>query len=34
MNEENKTMSSTRNELKVSLQDAKEKCEKLNEANR
>jgi hypothetical protein len=25
--EENKTMSSTRNELKVSLKDAKEKCE-------
>ena len=27
MKEENKTMSSTRNELKVSLKDAKEKCE-------
>jgi uncharacterized coiled-coil DUF342 family protein len=27
-------MSSNRNELKVSLKDAKEKCEKLNESNR
>jgi hypothetical protein len=34
MKEENKTMSSTRNELKVSLKDAKEKCKKLNESNR
>jgi chromosome segregation ATPase len=34
MNEENKTMSSAKNELKTSLKDAKEKCEKLNEANR
>jgi hypothetical protein len=34
MKEENKTMSSTRNELKISLKDAKEKCEKLSEANR
>jgi predicted ATPase len=25
---------STRNELKISLKDAKEKCEKLSEANR
>jgi hypothetical protein len=33
MNEENKTMSSTRNGLKVSLKDAK-KCEKSNEENR
>jgi hypothetical protein len=34
MKEENKTMSSTKNELKTSLEDAKEKCEKLSEANR
>jgi chromosome segregation ATPase len=34
MKEENKTMSSTKNELETSLKDAKEKCEKLNEANR
>jgi hypothetical protein len=34
MKEENKTMSSTKNELKTSFKDAKEKCEKLNEANR
>ena len=34
MKEENKTMSSTKNELKTSLKDAKEKCEKLSEANR
>jgi predicted nuclease with TOPRIM domain len=33
MKEENKTMSSTANELKSSLKDAKDKCEKLNEAN-
>jgi hypothetical protein len=26
-------MSSTANELKISLKDAKDKCEKLNEAN-
>jgi predicted nuclease with TOPRIM domain len=34
MKEENKTMSSTINELKTSLKDAKDKCDKLNEANR
>jgi predicted nuclease with TOPRIM domain len=34
MKEENKTMSSTANELKTSLKDAKDKCEKLSEANR
>jgi hypothetical protein len=34
MKEENKTMSSTKNELKTSLKDAKDKCEKLSEANR
>jgi chromosome segregation ATPase len=34
MKEENKTMSSSRNELKTSLKDTKEKCEKLSEANR
>jgi chromosome segregation ATPase len=34
MKEENKTMSSTKNELKTSLNDATEKCEKLSEANR
>jgi hypothetical protein len=34
MKEENKTMSSTKNELRTSLKDAKEKCEKLIEANR
>jgi chromosome segregation ATPase len=34
MKEENKTMSSTKNELKTSLKDAKEKFEKLSEANR
>jgi chromosome segregation ATPase len=34
MKEENKTMSSTVNELTYSLKDAKDKCEKLNEANR
>jgi hypothetical protein len=34
MKEENKTMSSTKNELKTSLNDAKDKCEKLSEANR
>jgi hypothetical protein len=34
MKEENKTMSSTRNELKVSLKYAKGKYEKLSEANR
>jgi hypothetical protein len=34
MKEENKTMSFTKNELKTSLKDAKEKCEKLSEANR
>jgi hypothetical protein len=34
MNEENKTMSSTINELKSSPKDAKDKCDKLNEANR
>jgi chromosome segregation ATPase len=33
MKEENKTMASTANELKSSLKDAKDKCEKLNEAN-
>jgi hypothetical protein len=33
MKEENKTMSSTVNELKSSLKDAKDKCYKLNEAN-
>jgi chromosome segregation ATPase len=27
-------MSSTKNELKTSLKDAKDKCEKLSEANR
>ena len=34
MKEEKKTMSSIKNELKTSLKDAKEKCEKLSEANR
>jgi hypothetical protein len=34
MKEENKTMSSTVSELKSSLKDAKDKCDKLNEANR
>jgi predicted nuclease with TOPRIM domain len=34
MKEENKTMSSTKNELKNSLKDAKDKCEKLSETNR
>jgi hypothetical protein len=34
MKEENKTMSSTRTELKISLKDAKEKCENSSEANR
>jgi hypothetical protein len=34
MKEENKTMSSTTNELKSSLKDAKDKCDKLNETNR
>jgi hypothetical protein len=34
MKEENKTTSSTKNELKTSLKDAKDKCEKLSEANR
>jgi chromosome segregation ATPase len=34
MKEENKTMSSTISELKSSLKDAKDKCDKLNEANR
>jgi predicted nuclease with TOPRIM domain len=34
MKEENKTMSSTVNELKSSLKDAKDKSDKLNEANR
>ena len=34
MKEENKTMSSTVNELTTSLKDAKNKCDKLNEANR
>jgi predicted nuclease with TOPRIM domain len=34
MKEENKTMSSTVNELTSSLKDAKDKCDKLNEANR
>jgi chromosome segregation ATPase len=34
MKEENKTMSSTVNELTTSLKDAKDKCDKLNEANR
>jgi predicted nuclease with TOPRIM domain len=34
MEEENKTMSSTKNEIKTSLKDAKDKCEKLSEANR
>jgi hypothetical protein len=34
MKEENKTMSSTPNELKSSLKDTKDKCEKLNEPNR
>jgi hypothetical protein len=34
MKEENKTMSSTSNELKASLKDAKEKYEKLNQTNR
>jgi hypothetical protein len=34
MKEENKTMSSTKNELKTSLKEAKDKCEKLSEANR
>jgi uncharacterized coiled-coil DUF342 family protein len=34
MIQENKTMSSTRNELKISLKDATEKCEKFSEANR
>ena len=33
MKEENKTMSSTVNELTTSLKDAKDKCDKLNEAN-
>jgi hypothetical protein len=33
MKEENKTMSSTKNELKTFLKDAKQKCEKLSEAN-
>jgi predicted nuclease with TOPRIM domain len=32
--EENKTMSSTVNELTSSLKDAKDRCDKLNEANR
>jgi chromosome segregation ATPase len=34
MKEENKTMSSTKNGLKTSLKDAKDKCEKLSEENR
>jgi chromosome segregation ATPase len=34
MKEENKTMSSTKNELKTFLKDAKEKYKKLSEANR
>jgi hypothetical protein len=34
MKEKNKTMLSTANELKSSLKDAKDKCDKLNEANR
>jgi hypothetical protein len=34
MKEENKTMSSTSNELRTSLKDAKEKYEKFNETNR
>jgi predicted nuclease with TOPRIM domain len=34
MKEENKTMSSTKNGLKTSLEDAKDKCEKLSEENR
>jgi predicted nuclease with TOPRIM domain len=34
MKEENKTMSSTANELKSSLKDDKDKYDKLNEANR
>ena len=34
MMEESKTMPSTRNELKTSLKDAKQKYEKLSEANR
>jgi hypothetical protein len=34
MKEENKIMSSTKNELKTSLKDAKDKYEKLSEANR
>jgi uncharacterized coiled-coil DUF342 family protein len=34
MKEENKTMPSTKNELKTSLKDAKDKCEKISEANR
>jgi hypothetical protein len=34
MKEENKTMSSTVNELTSSLKDAKDKCDELNEANR
>jgi chromosome segregation ATPase len=34
MKEENKTMSSTVNDLTSSLKDAKDKCDKLNEANR
>jgi chromosome segregation ATPase len=34
MKEENKTKSSTVSELKTSLKDAKDKCDKLNEANR
>jgi predicted nuclease with TOPRIM domain len=34
MKEENKTMPSTANELKSSLKDAKDKYDKLNEANR
>jgi hypothetical protein len=34
MKEENKTMSSTKNGLKTSLKNAKDKCEKLSEENR
>jgi chromosome segregation ATPase len=34
MKEENKTVSSTINELKSFLKDAKDKCDKLNKANR
>jgi chromosome segregation ATPase len=34
MKEENKIMSSTKNDLKTSLKDAKDKCEKISEANR